>query len=88
MKTALATFPPDYLHSISTYQLSSSASTEDSLEIEHLRSPSFNEELRMKMDKFFKDECTVYESDDPALTVLEEAIANIDSKVGINSGTV
>ncbi|CAG4959254.1 unnamed protein product [Parnassius apollo] len=75
MRTVLDSFPPEYLESISSFK-SSSELNEETSGMEKLHA----EELRLKMERFFNEECRVFTPDDPGLLVLEEALQNVDLK--------
>ncbi|CAH2095868.1 unnamed protein product [Euphydryas editha] len=76
MRTALETFSPGYLDSLNSFQDLTSESTEDT----HLERQRYNEELQLKMERFFEEECRVFSPDDPGLIALEEALRNTDLK--------
>ncbi|CAK1580641.1 unnamed protein product [Parnassius mnemosyne] len=76
MRTVLDSFPPEYLASVSSFK-SSSELNEETSAMERLQHA---EELRLKMERFFDEECRVFTPDDPGLLVLEEALQNIDLK--------
>ncbi|XP_045448092.1 uncharacterized protein LOC123656455 [Melitaea cinxia] len=76
MRTALETFSPGYLDSLNSFQDMTSESTEDT----HLERQRYNEELQLKMERFFEEECRVFSPDDPGLIALEEALRNSDLK--------
>ncbi|XP_022120912.2 uncharacterized protein LOC110997180 isoform X1 [Pieris rapae] len=69
LKTALDAFPPRYLESLNSFQDNTSESTEASVERRR-----YSEELRLKMERFFEEECRVFSPDDPGLLALEEAL--------------
>ena len=54
-----------------------SESTEDIYLAKH----RYNEELKLKMERFFEEECRVFSPDDPGLILLEDALNNADLKV-------
>lgn len=55
--------------------------TSESTEDTHLERQRYNEELQLKMERFFEEECRVFSPDDPGLIALEEALRNSDLKV-------
>ncbi|XP_045517934.1 uncharacterized protein LOC123710213 [Pieris brassicae] len=75
LKTALDAFLPRYLESLSSFQDNTSESTEASVERRR-----YSEELRLKMERFFEEECRVFSPDDPGLLALEEALRNCNFK--------
>nr|XP_026488177.1 uncharacterized protein LOC113394923 isoform X1 [Vanessa tameamea] len=76
MRNALDAFSPDFLDSLNSFQDTPSEAIEES----HLKRNRYNEELKLKMERFFEEECRVFSPDDPGLLVLEEALRNIDLK--------
>ncbi|CAH4028195.1 unnamed protein product [Pieris brassicae] len=76
LKTALDAFLPRYLESLSSFQDNTSESTESSVGRRR-----YSEELRLKMERFFEEECRVFSPDDPGLLALEEALRNCNFKV-------
>ncbi|XP_034832048.1 uncharacterized protein [Maniola hyperantus] len=76
IRIALDAFPPGYLDSLNSFQGSSSESS-DELNLERHR---YNEELKLKMERFFDEECRVFSPDDPGLIALEEALQNTELK--------
>ncbi|KAJ0176404.1 hypothetical protein K1T71_007583 [Dendrolimus kikuchii] len=79
MKAALDAFPSNYLASLNSFQNSFSDTTEEILTKERLQ--CYNEELRLKMERFFEEECRVYTPEDPGLIELHEALLDLDVKV-------
>ncbi|KPI95753.1 hypothetical protein RR46_11466 [Papilio xuthus] len=77
MKAVLESFPRDYLTSIESFRSSSELSEEARSSEQRLHA----EELRLKMERFFDEECRVFSPDDPSLLALEEALQDIDIKV-------
>ncbi|XP_023954300.2 uncharacterized protein LOC112057919 [Bicyclus anynana] len=75
MKVALDTFPPGYLDSLKSFQGTSSESSESSWE-----RGRYHEELKLKMQRFFDEECRVFSPDDPGLIALEEALQDVELK--------
>lgn len=63
-----------------SFQNSSSSLTEDTSTYERVR--RYNEELRLKMERFFEDECRAFTPDDPGLLALEDALETVVLKVG------
>ncbi|XP_026761905.2 uncharacterized protein LOC113520697 [Galleria mellonella] len=76
MKAANDAFPPKYLTSLYSFQNSSLNTVESAMERVH----RYNEELKLKMERFFNDECRVFTPDDPSLLTLEKALHNVDLK--------
>ncbi|XP_060803572.1 uncharacterized protein LOC106140733 [Amyelois transitella] len=77
MRAALDAFPHGYLASLQRFQSSSTDSTDipdETYERVHRR----NEELALKMERFFEKECRVFSADDPGLLVLEKALRDVD----------
>ncbi|CAK1551338.1 unnamed protein product [Leptosia nina] len=73
LRTALDAFPSRYLDSVNSFLDNTSESTESKFERRR-----FNEELRLKMERFFDEECRVFSPDDPGLIELEEALSSCD----------
>ncbi|RVE42982.1 hypothetical protein evm_012386 [Chilo suppressalis] len=78
MHAALDAFPPEYLASLNSFQNSVSDITEEYETSARIR--RYNDELRLKMARFFADECRVFSPDDPGLVALEEALRTVDLK--------
>ncbi|XP_059052212.1 uncharacterized protein LOC131846818 [Achroia grisella] len=78
LKAANAAFPPRYLSSLYSFQPSLSLDTLAEAAEERVR--RYNEELQLKMERFFDDECRVFTPDDPGLLALERALDNLDLK--------
>ncbi|XP_039753642.1 uncharacterized protein LOC120628997 [Pararge aegeria] len=76
MKIAIDAFPPGYIDSLNSFKGSSSESTEESSRERH----RYNEELKLKMERFFEEECRVFSPDDPGLIALEEALQDTQIK--------
>ncbi|XP_045536622.1 uncharacterized protein LOC106719322 [Papilio machaon] len=74
MKAVLDSFPPDYLASVDSFK----SSTELSEEVRSSERRLHAEELRLKMERFFEEECRVFSPDDPGLLSLEEALQHLD----------
>ncbi|CAH0715272.1 unnamed protein product, partial [Brenthis ino] len=102
MRAAIEAFPPGYLDSLNRsvhfvlfsilriylYLLSFQNTPPESTEDTYLAKHRYNEELRLKMQRFFDEECRVFSPDDPGLIVLEEALRNVDIKdTDIDSST-
>ncbi|KAL0882848.1 hypothetical protein ABMA27_016379 [Loxostege sticticalis] len=81
MRAALDAFPPGYLASLNSFHNSSTDISDFS---EHMSSyervKRYNEELRLKMERFFDEECRVFTPDDPGLLALEDALQSLDLK--------
>ncbi|KAM3957127.1 uncharacterized protein ACR2FA_008852 [Aphomia sociella] len=77
MKAAIDAFPPGYLASLYSFQ-SYSSDTLDETPVERVH--RYNEELKLKMERFFDEECRVFSPDDPSLLTLERALRNVDLK--------
>ncbi|XP_068633566.1 uncharacterized protein [Battus philenor] len=81
LKSVLDSFPPEYLKSVNSFRSSSNLTDVASrgstpIRMDKLRN---TEELRLKMERFFDEECRVFSPDDPGLIVLEEAIHKLFS---------
>ncbi|XP_028036022.1 uncharacterized protein LOC114247292 [Bombyx mandarina] len=76
LRTALDAFPPDYLDSLYSFQEPPLLTSE----IAYIRDRDirYDEELRLKMERFFDEECRVFTPDDPGLYELQEALDEID----------
>ncbi|XP_053609137.1 uncharacterized protein LOC128674546 isoform X2 [Plodia interpunctella] len=77
MKAAMDAFPPDYLASLQSFQ-SSSTEVTDQPEEPYERTYRRNEELALKMERFFEEECRVFTPEDPGLLALKDALRDID----------
>ncbi|XP_038220630.1 uncharacterized protein LOC119838649 [Zerene cesonia] len=79
LRKALNSFPPGYLDSLNNFscQVSESESVE---RVTSVGKPSYHEELRLKMERFFDQECPVFSPDDPGYIALQEALADSELK--------
>ncbi|XP_028176611.1 uncharacterized protein LOC114364599 [Ostrinia furnacalis] len=82
MRAALDAFPPGYLASLNSFHNSSTDVSDFSTQLtSYERARRYNEELRLKMERFFEEECRVFTPDDPGLLALEDALESLDLKV-------
>ncbi|XP_041978852.1 uncharacterized protein LOC121732894 [Aricia agestis] len=73
MRESLNTFPQDYLDSLSSFYTPSDILAET----RYVRDP-YIEDLRLRMERFFEEECRVFGPHDPGLLALEKAINELD----------
>ncbi|KAG6454886.1 hypothetical protein O3G_MSEX008915 [Manduca sexta] len=78
MRAALDAFPSEYLASLNSFETSTSDVMEEACTQERLR--LYNDELKLKMERFFEEECRVFTPDDPGLLALEDALQTMDLK--------
>ncbi|CAH2048867.1 unnamed protein product, partial [Iphiclides podalirius] len=80
MRAVLDSLPPEYLASVNSFRSSSELTNESSNVERPLLRPQHAEELRLKMGRFFDEECRVFTPEDPGLLALEEALQQFDLK--------
>ncbi|XP_072949638.1 uncharacterized protein [Epargyreus clarus] len=78
MRAALDAFPREYLDSLNSFQNTSSEVTP--VTEPEVRRHRYNEELRLKMERFFEEECRVFTPEDPGALALEDALQELDLK--------
>ncbi|XP_050351366.1 uncharacterized protein LOC126774065 [Nymphalis io] len=84
MRNALDAFSPEFLDSLNSFQDTPS----DTLEKSPLKRHRYNEELKLKMERFFEEECRVFSSDDPGLIALEDALRSTGFKADEQIGNL